>query len=60
MPVQPPPHLSGLSAAEARALLLRHGPNHLVPEERPRSGLYWLGKALADPMSPRLGVTGAA
>ena len=58
--VQPPPHLPGLTAAAARDRLLRHGPNHLVPEERPRSGLYWLGKALADPMAILLVVTGAA
>ena len=58
--VQPPPQFAGLTAAEARARLLRHGPNHLVPEERPRSGLYWLGKALADPMALLLVVTGAA
>jgi Ca2+-transporting ATPase len=57
---QPPPQFAGLTTAEARARLLRHGPNHLVPEERPRSGLYWLGKALADPMALLLVVTGAA
>ena len=50
---------SGLTAAEARLRLARHGPNELVPAARPPDALIWLRRVLTDPMVVLLLVAGA-